>query len=146
MKCLLYRFLERSWGIRPFEIKQTPQLDYSPPTGLLLEFSDILIEGFMLTGQGLFFRADSLMGPFTVEWPMVAWCRDALFPRQKLAVMFGNDGPTVINDHLLPVFQYFDILADQGVGHRVAIGVKMDVSLDIHCPLRGQIDRRQYFR
>ncbi len=100
----------------------------------------------MLTGQGLFFRADSLMCPFAVEWPMVAWFGNALFPRQKLAVMFGNDGPTLIDDHPVPVFQYFDIFADQGVRNRVSIGVEMDVSLDIHCPLFGKIDRWQYFR
>ena len=77
---------------------------------------------------------------------MVAWLGDPLFPCQKLPVMFSNDGPTLINDYPLPVFQHFDIFADQGVGHRVAIGVKMDVSLNVHCPLRGKIDRWRYFR
>ena len=146
MERFLNCFLERSRRIRPFEVKQTPQLDYSPPAGLLFEFSDIAIERLMPADQGLFFHADSLMGLFPIEWLMVAWFGDSLVPRQQFPVMFGNDGPTLVNYYSLPVLQHFDIFADQGVGHRVAIGVEMDVSLDIHCPLRGEIDRWQDFR
>jgi len=77
---------------------------------------------------------------------MVAGLGDSLVTVQKLAVMFGNDGPPLINHYPLPVLQHFDVFADQGVGHRVSVGVEMDISLDIHCPLLGEIDRRQDFR
>jgi len=100
----------------------------------------------MLAGQGLFFRADSLMGLFSGQGLMVARFGDSFIPRQKLPVMFGNDNPTVINHYPLPILVDFDVFADQSVGYRVAVGVEMDVSLDIYCPLLGKIDRRQNFR
>jgi len=44
MQRLLNGFEERGSGICPFEIKQTPQLDYPPAAGLLFDVSDIAVE------------------------------------------------------------------------------------------------------
>ncbi len=57
--------------------------------------------------------------------------------------MLSHQIATIIDRHFIPVLEHLDILADQGIGNGISVGIQMNVFFIVKKPFYGLIYHRK---